>query len=55
MGPAPYKESRSSDGDREFTESAGSVGTPSGEPVSNVMSWSRNCLLHLIRRGGKRP
>ena len=37
-GPAPYTESRSSDGVRPFSELPGSVGTPITELVSNVMS-----------------
>lgn len=35
-GPAPYTESRSSDGVREFGDAAGSVGTPSLDVVSKA-------------------
>ena len=41
-GPLPYTESRSSDGVRALTVCSGAVVIPSGDVVSNVMSWSKN-------------
>src|SRR5829696_9513437 len=44
----PYTESRSSDGVREFGDTAGSVVTPKREVVSKVMSWSTNWPTNVV-------
>jgi hypothetical protein len=47
-GPPPYTESRSSRASRSFGVAVGSVGVPSGDELSNVMSWSRNCPTKVV-------
>ena len=46
--PSPYTESRSNAGVRPFGELSGAVGTPSGELVSNVTSWSMNWPMNVV-------